>query len=163
MTRRDYHLVMKRVNIADLKARLSEHLRYVRRGHTLTILDRDTPVATISPVAEGAFLSIRSPAAGAPKLRRHSASERLNRIVRHVREDLVKARIPPFRATRHDDVVTAEAQACPRLQSIASSNSHHRRRPSGSRCSSSRAPAPAGAPLTESEPTARSSRRARGS
>ena len=69
MTRRDYHLVMRRVNIADLKARLSEHLRYVRRGHTLTILDRDTPVATISPVAEGAFLSIRSPAAGAPKLR----------------------------------------------------------------------------------------------
>jgi prevent-host-death family protein len=42
---------MSDVRIADLKARLSEHLRSVRNGGTLTVLDRDTPVARIVPVA----------------------------------------------------------------------------------------------------------------
>jgi prevent-host-death family protein len=42
---------MKAVRIADLKARLSEHLRSVRAGGTLTVLDRDTPVAQIVPYA----------------------------------------------------------------------------------------------------------------
>ncbi len=42
---------MKAVRIADLKARLSEHLRTVRKGRTLTVLDRDTPVARIVPYA----------------------------------------------------------------------------------------------------------------
>jgi len=41
---------MSDVRIADLKARLSEHLRSVRNGGTLTVLDRDTPVARIIPV-----------------------------------------------------------------------------------------------------------------
>ncbi|HEU4926112.1 MAG TPA: type II toxin-antitoxin system prevent-host-death family antitoxin [Vicinamibacterales bacterium] len=40
---------MSDVRIADLKARLSEHLRTVRNGGTLTVLDRDTPVARIVP------------------------------------------------------------------------------------------------------------------
>ena len=42
---------MSDVRIADLKARLSQHLRTVRNGGTLTVLDRDTPVARIIPVA----------------------------------------------------------------------------------------------------------------
>jgi prevent-host-death family protein len=42
---------MSEVRIADLKARLSEHLRTVRNGGTLTVLDRDTPVARIVPYA----------------------------------------------------------------------------------------------------------------
>ena len=42
---------MARVRIADLKSRLSEHLRSVRKGRTLTVLDRDTPVARIIPYA----------------------------------------------------------------------------------------------------------------
>jgi prevent-host-death family protein len=42
---------MSKVGIADLKARLSEHLRAVRNGRTLTVLDRDTPVARIVPYA----------------------------------------------------------------------------------------------------------------
>jgi prevent-host-death family protein len=42
---------MSDVRIADLKARLSEHLRSVRNGRTLTVLDRDTPVARIVPYA----------------------------------------------------------------------------------------------------------------
>ena len=41
-------MVMK-VGIAALKARLSEHLRAVRKGRTITVLDRDTPVARIVP------------------------------------------------------------------------------------------------------------------
>jgi prevent-host-death family protein len=40
---------MSDVRIADLKARLSEHLRSVRNGNSLTVLDRDTPVARIVP------------------------------------------------------------------------------------------------------------------
>ena len=42
---------MTTVRIAELKARLSEHLRAVRKGRTLTVLDRDTPVARIVPYA----------------------------------------------------------------------------------------------------------------
>ncbi len=40
---------MKTVKIADLKAHLSEHLRAVRAGETLTVLDRERPVARIVP------------------------------------------------------------------------------------------------------------------
>lgn len=49
MTSCDYNMVMKSVGIADLKARLSEHLRAVRKGRTLTVLDRETPIARIVP------------------------------------------------------------------------------------------------------------------
>jgi antitoxin (DNA-binding transcriptional repressor) of toxin-antitoxin stability system len=42
-------MVMGKVRIADLKAWLSEHLRSVRNGATLTVFDRDTPVARIIP------------------------------------------------------------------------------------------------------------------
>ena len=51
MTSRDYHVVMKAVGTAELKARLSELLRAVRKGRTLTVLDRGTPVARIVPCA----------------------------------------------------------------------------------------------------------------
>jgi prevent-host-death family protein len=37
------------VGIADLKARLSEHLRAVRRGRSVTVVDRHTPIARIVP------------------------------------------------------------------------------------------------------------------
>jgi antitoxin (DNA-binding transcriptional repressor) of toxin-antitoxin stability system len=42
---------MTTVRIAELKSRLSEHLRLVRKGRTLTVLDRDTPIAKIVPYA----------------------------------------------------------------------------------------------------------------
>jgi prevent-host-death family protein len=41
---------MSDVRIADLKARLSEHLRSVRNGGTVTVLDRNTPIARIIPI-----------------------------------------------------------------------------------------------------------------
>jgi hypothetical protein len=40
----DYHLVMKRVGIADLKAHLSEHLRTVRRGGDLQSVKTPPPL-----------------------------------------------------------------------------------------------------------------------
>ncbi len=39
----------RRVGIADLKAKLSEHLSSVRQGRTVTVLDRGTPIARIVP------------------------------------------------------------------------------------------------------------------
>lgn len=50
---------MSKVGIADLKAHLSEHLRKVRKGRTLTVLDRDTPVARIVPYDAESPLEIR--------------------------------------------------------------------------------------------------------
>ncbi|MGD0698012.1 MAG: prevent-host-death protein [Terriglobia bacterium] len=57
---------MRRVRITELKARLSEHLRAVRGGETIAVLDRETPVAQIVPVGEQPILRIRKPATGAP-------------------------------------------------------------------------------------------------
>jgi prevent-host-death family protein len=64
-------MVMKQARIADLKARLSEYLRSVRRGETVIVLDRETPVAKLVPYPSGASsLTIRKPAPGAPSLHR---------------------------------------------------------------------------------------------
>ena len=57
---------MKAVRIAELKARLSEYLRVVRRGETVAVLDRDTPIAHIVPVRDRAALRIRKPPPGTP-------------------------------------------------------------------------------------------------
>jgi prevent-host-death family protein len=53
MTCRDYLVVMRRVPIAELKAKLSEYLRHVRRGESFVILDRNSAIATISPYDSG--------------------------------------------------------------------------------------------------------------
>ena len=52
-------MVMTRVGIADLKAHLSQHLRTVRSGRSLTVLDRDTPVARIVPYDSETPLEVR--------------------------------------------------------------------------------------------------------
>lgn len=59
MTTDDYNKVMSKVGIADLKAHLSEHLRKVRAGRTLTIFDRETPIARIVPHGGDTVLEIR--------------------------------------------------------------------------------------------------------
>jgi prevent-host-death family protein len=62
----DYLIVMIGVRIADLKSRLSEHLRKVRAGRTVTVLDRNTPIARIVPYeGNGGSLTIRAPLPGA--------------------------------------------------------------------------------------------------
>ncbi len=50
---------MHTVGIADLKAHLSGHLRKVRGGRTLTVLDRDTPIARIVPYDVESPLEVR--------------------------------------------------------------------------------------------------------
>jgi prevent-host-death family protein len=57
---------MKEVRIAELKSRLSEYLRVVRGGETISVLDRETPVAQIVPVSDRLALRIRKPAPGTP-------------------------------------------------------------------------------------------------
>ena len=41
---------MRSVNIGDLKAKLSAHLRSVRKGEEVLICDRNRPVARIVPI-----------------------------------------------------------------------------------------------------------------
>ena len=60
---------MKGIGIAELKAHLSEHLRSVRAGRTLTVLDRNTPVARIVPYDAVAPLEIRQATRKASTLR----------------------------------------------------------------------------------------------
>lgn len=43
---------MKRVGTADLKAHLSEHLRAVRDGEELVVMDRREPIARVIPFEE---------------------------------------------------------------------------------------------------------------
>ncbi|HYM90245.1 MAG TPA: type II toxin-antitoxin system prevent-host-death family antitoxin [bacterium] len=57
---------MKQVRISELKAKLSEYLRAVRRGETIAVLDRETPVAQIVPVRAASALRVRKPAPGSP-------------------------------------------------------------------------------------------------
>jgi prevent-host-death family protein len=61
-----HNVTMKQVRIAELKARLSEYLRAVKRGETIAVLDRETPVAQIIPIRDRTPLRIRKPALGTP-------------------------------------------------------------------------------------------------
>ena len=66
MTIYGHNMVMKSdhedsVRIADFKARMGRHLSKVRRGHPLTLLDRNTPIAEIVPYSPGGRLKIRKP------------------------------------------------------------------------------------------------------
>jgi prevent-host-death family protein len=66
-----------RLRIGRLKARLSHYLRAVRRRETVTILDRDTPVAHIVSVNEPA-LQVREPVPGSLPLNRVPLPPRLD-------------------------------------------------------------------------------------
>jgi prevent-host-death family protein len=62
---------MRSVKIAQLKSRLSEYLRAVRRGEVITVVDRETPVARIIPFDGGSTpLVVRSPSPGSLPFRR---------------------------------------------------------------------------------------------
>ena len=61
---------MKAVGTAELKSRLSKYLRDVRRGETVTVLDRSTPVARIMPFEPAADVVITPPDQGAPRIGR---------------------------------------------------------------------------------------------
>jgi prevent-host-death family protein len=50
-----YNRAMKTVNISDLKARLSAHIRVVRDGEEVLVCDRNKPVARIVPCCLDGF------------------------------------------------------------------------------------------------------------
>ncbi len=50
MTISDHHMVMIKVNIAELKANLSRYLGMVRKGREVHVFDRRNQVAVIVPV-----------------------------------------------------------------------------------------------------------------
>lgn len=54
-------MTMSKVGVADLKAKLSEHLRSVKRGEEVTVYDRNEPVARIIPFAPRGALVVREP------------------------------------------------------------------------------------------------------
>jgi len=43
-------MAMKKARISELKNRLSHYLRFVRRGESVLVLDRDRAIARIDPV-----------------------------------------------------------------------------------------------------------------
>lgn len=52
----------KTVKVAELKAQLSAYLRAARRGHPVTVCDRDTPIARLVPYSPaGGPLTVRRP------------------------------------------------------------------------------------------------------
>jgi len=67
MTTYDHIVTMKAtpaktVKVAELKARLSAYLHAARRGHPVTVCDRDTPIAVIVPYRPaGEPLTVRQP------------------------------------------------------------------------------------------------------
>lgn len=61
MITHDYVMVMKPVGVAELKARLSEYLRAVRKGRDVVVMDRDTPIARLVPYAARGTLVVREP------------------------------------------------------------------------------------------------------
>ncbi len=52
---------MSQVGVADLKAKLSEYLRAVKRGEEVTVYDRNEPVARIIPFTPRGALVVREP------------------------------------------------------------------------------------------------------
>ena len=58
----DYIMAMTKIGVAALKAKLSEHLRAVRRGGEITVYDRNEPIARIVPYAPAGSLVVREPA-----------------------------------------------------------------------------------------------------
>ena len=65
MTSYGHVKVMKSVGVAELKGNLSKHLRDVRRGQAIAVLDRRTPIAQIIPYPQDAStLTARRPPEG---------------------------------------------------------------------------------------------------
>jgi prevent-host-death family protein len=83
---------MKTATISDAKNRLSELLARVKRGETVLILERDTPIARIEPVAQGG-------PAGDPRLAELERSGVLQRPKHKPGADLLR-KLPPMPRSR---------------------------------------------------------------
>jgi prevent-host-death family protein len=61
---------MKQVNIAELKNRLSEHLRAVESGSEVVVMDRNRAIARIVPLpAPGRHIRLLRPGRAFPEIR----------------------------------------------------------------------------------------------
>jgi prevent-host-death family protein len=61
---------MRQVKIAELKDRLSEHLRAVERGAEVVVMDRNRPIARIVPLpSHGRHVRLLQPRHGFPEIR----------------------------------------------------------------------------------------------
>lgn len=59
MTIYGHHERMTRVRVAELKAGLSRYLRKVTKGHTVEVLQRNIPIARITPLSPQPGLVVR--------------------------------------------------------------------------------------------------------
>ena len=50
---------MKDARVAELKAKLSEYLRFVRKGNEVTVYDRNEPIARVVPYTAAGPLVVR--------------------------------------------------------------------------------------------------------
>jgi prevent-host-death family protein len=83
-------MVMKRPQVAELKAHLSEYLAAVQAGDTVVVCDRTTPIARILPYDEpGDGFVVHEPARPASEVRRVRGVKSRKRVdvVRLLRED----------------------------------------------------------------------------
>jgi prevent-host-death family protein len=64
------HEDMKQVKIAELKSRLSAHLRAVERGAELEVTDRQRPIVRLMPVATSPGIRLQPPQRSFLELRR---------------------------------------------------------------------------------------------
>lgn len=63
-------LAMRQVKIAELKNRLSEHLRAVENGAEVLVMDRNRAIARIVPLPpSGRHVRLRPPSRGFPEIR----------------------------------------------------------------------------------------------
>ena len=64
------YLAMRQVKIAELKDRLSEHLRAVENGAEVEVMDRNRAIAQIVPLAPpGRHVRMLQPSRGFPEIR----------------------------------------------------------------------------------------------
>ncbi|MDA2937966.1 type II toxin-antitoxin system prevent-host-death family antitoxin [Acidobacteria bacterium AH-259-A15] len=90
MTICGHNKTMKRAMISELKARLSSYLAAVRKGETVIVCDRQTPIARLIPYGrEEDSLQIREPSrrAGELKMRRGVRLQKRVDVVKLLRED----------------------------------------------------------------------------
>jgi prevent-host-death family protein len=78
-------VVMKQVQIADLKAHLSQYLAQVRRGDTVVVCDRNTPIARLVPYTEADDVLVVHEPTASPEALKRVAGVRLKRAADLVR------------------------------------------------------------------------------
>jgi prevent-host-death family protein len=66
-----HHVVMKNANVSELKAHLSAYLAKVRKGETVIVCDRSTPIARLVPYeSDPTGLAILAPSRPRSELRK---------------------------------------------------------------------------------------------